>query len=127
MAARRGKEAKPRQATRRRFGALQKAPQASRRSRLRAQQSIENFQTTGSVMLADRVAHGVKVGVVIGAAGPQGGISVNPATRFAYYLRSALKPRQIAPVVVRAADGTILRTITFGPNGERTVTPGASA
>ena len=89
--------------------------------RLKAHRQVDNVRD-GITWFADRSPSGVRSGVVIASHGPQGGISKDPAMVISQLLRRAYRPRVIAPVVVTGPDGTVLRTITFGPNGERIVT-----
>ena len=89
---------------------------------LRSQKMREEARTSGALRMRDHAPSGSTSGVVIGVTGPSGGISSNPVDQLAYRVRQAFKPLVIAPAVVTGPDGRVLRTITYGPNGERRVT-----
>ncbi len=93
------------------------------RKDFRGSQTREAFQQHGGFTTVDfSPVSGRKLGVVFGATGPQGGMSTNPVDQVAYMIRRGFKPRIIAPCIVKGPNGEILRTITYGPNGEQTVT-----
>jgi hypothetical protein len=98
---------------------VRQARRAKRESAARMQQSSK---ADGVLMLSDYDQHGHKKGLVIGVSGPYGGISTDPATIVSHIIRRAFRPREIAPCVIKGPDGTLLRTITYGPNGEQIVT-----
>ena len=120
----RGSEAKPRRERTPPRG--QRAKIARRklpRKALAASRLAEAARETGQLQMRDHAPSGASTGVVFGVSGPSGGISGNPALQIAYRIRKAFRPFTIAPAIVTGPDGKVLRTITYGPNGERTVTP----
>jgi hypothetical protein len=118
----RGSEAKPRrERTPPRGRDAVIARRQTPRKALKAQRMHEEARTTGALQMRDLAPSGTATGVIFGVTGPSGGISSNPGDQIAYRVRQAFKPLNIAPAVVTGPDGTILRTITYGPNGERRV------
>ena len=83
----------------------------------------DNAKITGEIVMYDRSESGRKVSLRVGSAGAQGGISSDPAIRFSYLVRRALRPRCIAPVVIMDAAGKPVAQVTFDANGVPTRIP----
>lgn len=131
---RRGPDAKPRL----RSDTRGPAKRAGMRRRAVKQLSAINvkdmMKTTGGFAVADRTPTGTTSGVIYGATGPQGGISVNPAHRIAWRIRKALNPRTVLlsrrpdctvydaagqPVAVIDGETRVRRALASPPPGAR--------
>jgi hypothetical protein len=103
-----------------------RGPYSTEKSAVKWAKGSARLMTNGGFATVDRSPSGGVSGVVFGVIGPSGGISGDPAHAIAYRIRQAFKPRVIAPVTITGPDGRVVRTVTFGPNGERLVTPSSA-
>lgn len=84
----------------------------------------QDLLQTGKVMMRDHGPSGSVSGLVIGASGPQGGISVNPLTSLSYMIRRRMQPIRLPSCTVTDASGKVIAVITVDPvTGRRTRTP----
>lgn len=125
----RGPDAKARLRAKRK-GHLANLPSPSAKRDKRAKSKLtatvvrQDFVTTGEVKMRDYAPSGSVSGLVIGATGPQGGISVNPLVKFGQMIRHRMQPLRIPATTVTDATGKVIATITVDPvTGKRTRTP----